>query len=149
MCCIPSRQNVIDHSTAERASSRGTTCRKRRISPKKASGSSGSGSMASAPARRAASSEPAGPTIAMGVRANAGSALRTRQRSKPVMGAIPALTTIICGFSRRAMSSASVPPDAVSVSQPVRFRTSSAAPRKRPLSSTRRMEGIAKNYSGV
>ena len=32
--------------------------------------------------------------------------------------------------------------DAVSVSQPVRFRTSSAAPRKRPLSSTRRIAGI-------
>ena len=36
------------------------------------------------------------------------------------MGEIPALTTIICGFSRRAMSSASVPFEAVSISQPVR-----------------------------
>ena len=31
VCCMPSRQKVIDHSTAERASSRGTTCRNRRI----------------------------------------------------------------------------------------------------------------------
>ena len=57
-------------------------------SPKNASGSSGSGSVASAPARRAGVLGAGRRRRAtMGVRAKAGSALRTRQRSSPVMPA--------------------------------------------------------------
>ena len=52
-CCRPSLQNVIDHSTADRASSRGMTWRKRRSVAKNASGSRGRGSVWSAPARSA------------------------------------------------------------------------------------------------
>ena len=43
---------------------------------------------------------PAGPTITMGVRANAGSALRTRQRSTPVMPRHPRLDDDQSGASR-------------------------------------------------
>ena len=107
----PSRQNVIDHSTAERASSRGMTWRKRRTAANTDSGLERLGEdRVRAGARRRPRRRPAASTSTMGIRENAGSALSTRQRSRPVMPFMAARTISICGRSRRTMSRASVPP---------------------------------------